>query len=116
MKFKNRFILLFALIFVAFTLIGVYTFFSFEKIKQISDTDKSVQNLKSLTLELKNHETRFRNWDLSSTKYYQYGKSNNLNNYNNTLNDAIIICNKLLENSFINPTCKHASIKSCLTA
>ncbi|MCF8358789.1 MAG: methyl-accepting chemotaxis protein [Prolixibacteraceae bacterium] len=101
MNYRGRFILLFAIIFITFTLIGVYTFFSFKKIKRISEIDKKVQHLKSLALELKNHEYNFIGWDLISPGYFKNGQSINLQNFNNTYREAIQICSELGNEPFI---------------
>ncbi|MBN1768676.1 MAG: hypothetical protein JXR50_11385 [Prolixibacteraceae bacterium] len=101
MKLKSRFILLFLSILTAFTLMGIYTHSSFVKIKHIEDTNNQVQHLKSLILELNNHKNEYNNWDLSSTDYFQYGKSENIKNFELSYNEAIKTTNSLNKNPFI---------------
>jgi methyl-accepting chemotaxis protein len=100
-KFRGRFILLFVIIFIAFTLTGAYTFFSFKKIWRISETDKKVQSLEGLSLKLKNHEYNFISWDLISPNYYKSGQSINLQNFSNTYREAVQICSELRHDPFI---------------
>ncbi|HKK81276.1 MAG TPA: methyl-accepting chemotaxis protein [Prolixibacteraceae bacterium] len=101
MRFRNRFILLFSIIAITFALIGAYTFISFQKIRKISETESNVQNLKSLTLELKNHENKYLTWDLASKRYFKIGKSQNINNFNQAVNEALVITNNLQSTPFI---------------
>jgi methyl-accepting chemotaxis protein len=118
MRFKNRFILLFSIITLTFAIIGVYTFFSFQKIRRISATEKSVQNLKSLTLELKNHENKYITWDLASKRYFKIEQSQNINNFNQAINEALFITNSLQSNPFIreiNAASKVANTRKNLT-
>lgn len=101
MKLRIRFTLLFVVITLTFALIGVYTRYSLNRIDQLTNTDKKVSQLYVLSLQLKEHENNYLNWDLTNPEYFKTGRSNNLDLFEETYLLSIKIFNQLIKDDFI---------------
>jgi methyl-accepting chemotaxis protein len=100
MKLKTRFKILLALLIVTFSAIALFTFFSMGKINKLSEIDKQVQQLYSLSLEIRKNESDFFNWDLKNTTYFKTGRSIFSNTLNQNLRKSNEITNQLLTSNF----------------
>jgi len=101
MKLQVRFKILFSVLIFAFSAITIFTYFSLGKTKRLSEIDKKVQQLYSLSLEMRKNESDYFNWDLKNPNYYESGKSLFFEQFylNYQLAEAII--NQLLISDFI---------------
>ncbi|MFA9388168.1 MAG: methyl-accepting chemotaxis protein [Prolixibacteraceae bacterium] len=75
MKLKTRFQLLFIVLFFTFSAITVFTIISLGRINHLSEFDKDVHNLYSLSLEMRQNESNYFSWDLKNQDYFSTGKS-----------------------------------------
>jgi methyl-accepting chemotaxis protein len=106
MKLSSRFILLFSVIIITFALIGGYTRIALKKIDKLSSTEKKVNQLYLNSIELKNLEHNYSNWDLIDPVYHQTGISKNLQKFDSIIEKSISISTRLILDDFI------ASIKA----
>lgn len=96
MRLRTRFIILFSIILLTFSAIGSYTYFSFQKIRNITKTENSIHKLHNLVLEMKKYESNFIHWDLTQANFYTSGESSNIQNFDINYKYADAICDKLL--------------------
>jgi len=101
MKLRTRFTLLFVIITLTFALIGAYTRFSLNRIDQLTNTDKKVNQLYMFSLQLKEHENNYLKWDLINPEYFKTGQSNNLDLFEETYLSSIKLFNQLIKDDFI---------------
>lgn len=106
MKLSSRFILLLSVIIVTYALIGSYTRIALKKIDKLSSTEKKVNQLYLNSIELKNLEHNYSNWDLIDPVYHQTGISKNLQKFDSIIEKSISISTRLILDDFI------ASIKA----
>lgn len=75
MKLKTRFEILFAVLIFTFSAIAVFTVISLSRINKLSEFDKEVHHLYSLSLEMRQNESNYFSWDLKNPEYFKSGKS-----------------------------------------
>lgn len=100
MKIRNYFKLLYLILFFAFSLIGIFTYFSFQRIMKINRVDRSIHDLYVQSLELRMIEGDYLTWDLFNSTYFQTGKSHNIDRFDSTYSQAMNLCNELANSSF----------------
>ncbi len=88
MNIRNRFRLLYLLIFCAFLIIGFFSHFSFQRIKNLNKIDKEVHRLYTQSLELRVIEGDYLSWELINPLYFKTGKSTYLDRFDTVFSNT----------------------------
>jgi len=100
MNIRNRFVILYLIIFFTFSIIGIFTYFSFKRIQNLNNVDKNVHQLYAHALELRILEGDFLRWELFNPEYFKTGKSTYVERFDSTYSTAIELFSALKNNRF----------------
>ncbi|MBI9060503.1 MAG: methyl-accepting chemotaxis protein [Marinilabiliaceae bacterium] len=98
---KQRFILLLAILLVAFTAIGSFTYLSFQKIAYINQVGDWVQDLETNMLELRQSEKDFVARTITDPDFYITGESQYTTSFKDGILEAGNVCMQLLASGTI---------------
>lgn len=100
MNIRKRFFLLYLTIFLTFSVVGTFTFFSFKRINNLNNVDKKIHQLYTQSLELRILEGYFLRWELFNPDYFTTGKSQYIERFDSTYSNVITLFSELKANPF----------------
>lgn len=98
---RFRFTLLTILLIATFSGIGIYTHFALRNIKRNNAIENNIYKLEALMLQMRRNEKDFLARSVSNPMFYSSKESKYAIKLNANMNDALIICNDLSNNLFI---------------
>lgn len=104
LSLKQRFILLISVLMVVFISIGMFTYFSFQKVNKLSYMADTVQELEVITLDLRKNEKDFLAREVKNPEYFKTGESKYFKRINDNIQSAIEHCEVLHNSPFIHNT------------
>lgn len=105
---KQRFIGLVAVLLIVFISIGLFTYYSFQKIQKLNELSKSVQELETIMLNLRKNEKDFLARDVIKPEYFETGESKYVKNFHELINSAIEECEVIHNSKFMDKTAAFA--------
>jgi methyl-accepting chemotaxis protein len=100
MNIRNRFKLLYFIIFLTFFVIGIFTFFSLKRIHHLNEVDKQVHQIYAQSLELRIIEGDYLRWELFNPNYFKTSKSSYIDRFDSIYTTAHNLINTLLSDRF----------------
>ncbi len=112
MKLRTRFVLLFTIIVVSFAAIGVYTFYSLQRIRNMMEVETQITELYNIALEMKKDENDFRTYDLILPEFYIGGASAHISSFENNYLKASKLSSNLKKLNIRDNSVGHSQIDS----
>lgn len=112
---KQRFYLLVFTTLAVFIIIGVFTYYSFNKINNLNTINAAALEVDSYTLKLRKNEKDFLAREIINPEFYKTGESKYLNKFNINLSSTIKIINNLKSNRYVQKTKLVGNLNDILT-
>jgi methyl-accepting chemotaxis protein len=101
LSLRQRFVLIVAVQILIFSIIGIFTYYSFGRIRYYFTIAEDVNNLKTLTLDLRKNEKDFLSREIINQEYFTTSKSKYLDNFKRDVDSIVKISEYLHTKKFI---------------